>query len=386
MAPPEVVTVARSQRRALRELLLAATASTGRAVADPRLGDLAASAPITLLPDLAKLHRVSGCVHSALCDLPGVPREVIEALAAARRRDLLSHLAFSRALAQLGAAWNAAGVPWLVMKGPVLTSVLYRDPGFRSYGDLDLLVAQASLADAVAVMEGLGYEHVIKNWPLARWYVASEFVMRRGTIEVDLHWHLVYAHYDRRYLSVVPHQMMERARTVAVAGQAVPTFDREDTLLHLALHATRSGAHRLIWLKDIERSLAVEHPDVEELVRRARAFHCAPAVGVALARAKTLLGADVRDDVVESLLGRTLARVERGATRLSSPIGFDEDDTLARFVARSMRSDVRTTVADLARRSVRSVRRAIPRRPHETADALEKQAFLDAVAGGHPPR
>ncbi len=380
VSSPEAAPVAWSERRALRDLLLAATASAGRSVVDPRLGALVASAPIDALPAAAALHRVSGCVHESMLGVPGVPDHVMDALAAARAAAARAHLGYSGALVQIGRAWSDEGIPWLVMKGPVLTSVLYRDPGFRSYGDVDLLVGRSSLADAVSVLECLGYEHLIKNWPLAEWFGASEFVMSRGPVDVDLHWHLVYARYDRRYFGIDPEVMLERARSVVVAGRPVTTFDTEDTLLHLAVHASRAGAHRLIWFKDIERSLAVDRPDLDELLRRAREFRCAPSVGSALARAKAQLGAEVPDDLVETLLGRSLACIERTATRLSPPIGFDEDDTLARFVARSMRSDLRSSLADVARRSVRSARRAVRRRPHETSDQLEKMAFFEAVA------
>ena len=44
----------------------------------------------------------------------------------------------------------------------------------------------------------------------------------------------------------------------------------------LAFHAARSDGHRLVWLKDIERALAVESRDLDELVRRCRASRCAP--------------------------------------------------------------------------------------------------------------
>jgi hypothetical protein len=374
--------VARSGRRALRDLLLAATAAAGRDADERALADLVAAAPISALPAAAALHRVSGCVHESLRDVAGVSTVVLRALDIDRRVAARTHLRFSHALARIGDAWNDAGVSWLVMKGPALTSVLYGDPGLRSYGDLDVLLARRSLVRGVEVLEQLGYEHRIKNWPLAQWFAASEFVMFDGAIDVDVHWHLVYAHYDRRRFHIDPQVMLDRARTVVVGGRPADTFDREDTLLHLALHASRSGAHRLIWFKDIERSLAVDAPDLDELVRRARAFGCGPPVGLALGRARTLLDADVPDGLVESLLGRPLAAVERAVTAVSPPIRFDEHDTPARFVARSLRSDVRASVADIGRRSLQAVRRAVPRRPHETADEHEKAAYLDAIANG----
>ena len=80
-------------------------------------------------------------------------------------------------------------------------------------------------------------------------------------------------------------------------------------MFHLALHAAREGCHRLVWLKDIELAVAVGQPDLDELVRRAVAARCAPAVGIALARSKWMLGADVPDEIITALVGRVWPRV-----------------------------------------------------------------------------
>jgi len=176
--------------------------------------------------------------------------------------------------------------------------------------------------------------------------------------------------------------MLERARQVAVGGQPVTTFDQVDTLLHLGLHAARAGGHRLIWFKDIERSWVVERPDPDELVERARRFRCGPPVGLALARARSLLGVEIPEELVDALLGRPLGRLEQLVTSISPPLRFHERDTLARFLARSLRSSLATSVADLGARSVRSARRLLPRRAHDTGDEVEKEAFLAAVASG----
>ncbi len=197
---------------------MAATAAAGRSP-DPRLPELIAAAPMAALPAAAALHRVGGCVHESLRDVPGVPADVLAALAAERTAATRAHLGYSRALAGIATVWDAAGVSWLTMKGPYLAGVVYGDPGLRTYGDLDVLVDRGALATAVETLEAEGYEHLVRDWPLAEWFAASEFIMHRGPVDIDLHWHLVYAHYDRRFFALDPAVML---RTLAARAGGRP--------------------------------------------------------------------------------------------------------------------------------------------------------------------
>ena len=197
------------------------------------------------------------------------------------------------------------------MKGPVVAALLYPDVGDRSYGDLDLLVDRRDFPQAMRVLEELGYQHAIHNWALAEEMLAGQVGMSSPAVTVDLHWHLHYSREDRRPFAVDPEAMIERTRLVDVSGVTTPTLDPVDTLLTLAFHAARSDGHRLVWLKDIERAVAVEQPDLDELVRRCRAYRCAPPVGVMLGRARSLLDADVPDEIMRALVPMTLRAADR---------------------------------------------------------------------------
>ena len=110
--------------------------------------------------------------------------------------------------------------------------------------------------------------------------------MLRGEIPLDLHWHLLYAAHYRSHHAIDLDGLFPRSRSATIAGRDVKTFDAVDTLLHLCLHAARSGGDRLVWMKDIERSIVVDRPDLDELVARARQARCGPEVGLMLARTK----------------------------------------------------------------------------------------------------
>lgn len=383
----------RAERRALGRLLVAATAAAGSARAEAdELESLIAGARIEGLPALASAHRVEGCVHESLGDLPSMSRSVLTELCGARSRAVRSHLFTTRALGQIGGLFDDAGIPWLVMKGPVLSAGLYRDAGLRSYVDLDLLVPRHRFVPAVRALETAGFEHLVRNWLQVRHFRAGELALARE-VAVDLHWDVFYAFYDRRQFALEPDALLERARTVTISGVRARTLDEVDTLLHLAVHATRSGANRLVWLKDIERAVTVGQPNLDELVRRARATRCGLLVGVALHRARSLLDAPVPAEVIHTLLGRGWRAVDRLVTTVSAPQETTREGSLARFVARTTSADTRSSVKELGRIGYYRARSTLPGKRGDRLDPdhagsllyaagteADKQAYLEWVA------
>jgi hypothetical protein len=371
----------RAQRAALRTLLIRSTAAAGRAADPERIAAAVAAAPVAALPAAAALHRVSGCVLLGVQDVVGVPDDVRAQLTARQHQTARQHLVMVGALNQIARALDAAGLSWVVMKGPVLAALFYPDIGDRTYGDLDLLVARRDFPTAMHILEELGYQHTIHNWALAETMLAGQVGLRGSLVSIDLHWHLHYSRQDRRPFALDPEAMLERARRVLVSGARVPTLDPVDTVLTLAFHAARSDGHRLLWLKDIERAVAIDRPDLDELVRRCRDSRCAAPVGVILGRARGLLGADIPDDVIDALAPVALRTVDRVASRISHPVPLHERSTPTRWLTRSVRSTLGSSVASVPARGARSVLRAVrPPAANETDDAVEKASYLRAVA------
>lgn len=78
-----------------------------------------------------------------------------------RRRNLALADEYGKVLRGL----EATGEPYAVRKGPVLTEGVYRDPGLRRMGDLDLLLHPRSLPVLADLAAELGYEqgHLSRN-------------------------------------------------------------------------------------------------------------------------------------------------------------------------------------------------------------------------------
>lgn len=383
----ELDRLSRRDRSALRRLLIAATAAAGRNDPGAELSSLVRGSPLATLPSAAALHRISGTVLRGLEGVEHVPDAVRAALGSDAQRASLHHLLIAGALGEITAAFDALELRWVVMKGPEVASLLYPDAGDRTYADVDLLVDQRDYAPAMHVLEEFGYTHAIRNWALAEEMMAGQVTMKSPTVSIDLHWHLHYSAEDRRQFALDPEAMIERCERRRVSGVVVPVFDPVDRLLTLAFHAARSGGHRLVWLKDVERSLTVESPDVDELIHRSRTARCGPPVGIILGRAAALLAAPVPQAVVDELTPGPVRVVDRWLSSLTHPIQFHERNTITRAFTRSVRSSVSATVREIPGRGVRTLRRAIaPARPNETDDPVQKERYLRAVAtSGRPP-
>jgi hypothetical protein len=374
-------TLTRKERLALRVLLIRATAAAARPDLRVGLESLVAAAPIGELPAAAGLHRVAGTVLRGLEGVEGVGDDVRADLAARRSQSALHHLLIVGALSQISRAFDEAGLSWVVMKGPVVADMLYPDPGDRTYGDLDLLLDRRDFPEGMRLLEDLGYRHSVHNWALAEEMLAGQVGMTSPMVSIDLHWHLHYSHEDRRPFALDPEAMVERARRVVVSGASVLTLDPVDTLLTLAFHAARSDGHRLVWLKDIERSVAVDEPDLDELVRRCRAARCGPPVGLILARARALLDAEIPEEIIRSITPMSLRAADRIASSLGYPVQLHERGTAARVYTRSVRSSTLATLYDVPERGVRALRRFLrPPRENESDNSDEKASYLKAVS------
>jgi Uncharacterised nucleotidyltransferase len=371
----------RAEQLALRGLLIRATASAGRSVPRDELAVLCTRAPIAALPAAAALHRVAGTVMRGLDGVGDVPSGVRAQLNAMRERSSLHHLFVIGALSQIAREFDEAGLSWAVMKGPVVAALFYPDVGDRTYADLDLLVDRRGLECAMTILEDLGFQHSIHNWALAEHMLAGQVGMTGRSAQVDLHWHLHYSREDRRPFALDPDAMLARARRVVMSGLSAPTLDPVDTLLGLAFHAARSDGHRLVWLKDVERVVAVDTPDLDELVRRCRAYRCAAPVGLILGRARALLDAGIPDEIIRALLPKALRAADRFVCKVEHPVQFHERPTMTRAFTRSVRSSLVSTLTAMPTRAVRRLRRhLLPPRQNETDSPAEKASYLHAVA------
>lgn len=386
--------------RSVQRVLLAAVSSTSsRDGARPpaRRSD---GVPIAELVAAAHFHGIGGYVRNALQAMPGdAGSREVEALGQVVFRTLALHLRTLADLGRLASVLDASGIPWLVVKGPVLAETVHASPELRGYSDLDVLVSPGCFGRAVELLEADGCRLVDRNWLLLHRELKGELRMElpHGT-PLDLHWHLLNHPSVRERFRLHSDWLLARRRNVTVGSLQVPTLDAAGTVVYVAMHAVLSGLYRLIWLKDVELASTAGGLDWGEVVETARAWRAELPLAVALDRVRGTLGAASPGsgaDLEASFLWRKVCST---AGALSPVQAADGSGSTLRLATRATRDGLASSVAESLRRvaglgRTLATRRSVPRGPdgrishdHPGSGAFAaggteaRAAFVEAVA------
>lgn len=211
----------------------------------------AAVASWPALVGLAERHGVVGVLERAVRRSRFAPPG--EAEAALRRRAALQRLAQVDLVAasdEVLTTLDAAGVPAVALKGPVLGERLHGEPTLRVATDIDVMVAHDQIPASLAALERVGYRAT--RQALAR--VQTDFkhhvkLQREDRPEVELHYRL-----STMFGVAIPsEEMLARSLPYRTRGGAhCRILSREDELVFLAIHAATHLFARLAWLYDIK--------------------------------------------------------------------------------------------------------------------------------------
>ena len=162
-----------------------------------------------VVPFLAAAVRSSGVT---------VSEEALASLARTHATRTAAHLRVLADLDRVGACLSESSVPFLVVKGPVLSEHLYPSPDLRTYEDLDVLIPPGSFERAVDALQAGGSLLLDRNWALTRADTRGQlhFQLPMGTL-ADVHWHLLNRENVRDGFSITTDDLFERSRKLTSA-------------------------------------------------------------------------------------------------------------------------------------------------------------------------
>jgi len=279
------------RRARAAELLLACIAPSMDDARAARAADLArAGVNWASLLERAVSEKVRPHLLRGLRRLPpgGVPRLVIEQLAAScdsigrRNREL------ARNLAEVAALLGSAGIKAVAYKGPVLALAAFGDLEAREYSDLDLLVARADFERTREVLGDAGFrlagneQHVVD-------YREAEMVRTADGLNIDLHFGVLPIWF---FADLDMQPLIDSAVRTTMDGESVWAMSPEGALLMLCLEGAREKWRLLQHVCDVaaltQRPNAIDWPALKAMTPAPLAR--LPQAGVAVAN--TLLGAD----------------------------------------------------------------------------------------------
>jgi hypothetical protein len=266
--------------------------------------------PFDQLLALARHERVTG-VLAAVVRTGGlaVTDDQREQVAQAHRAAMAVALVLERLLLDTSETLTGNSVDHAVLKGSALAHLVYPDPGFRDFGDVDILVApgQMPLAVRLLTVDGRARRQaaeLARHWD--RDFAKSVTLSERSGYEIDLHRTIAPGVFGLR---IDPAGLLQRTQPFEVGGVTLRALSPEGQLLQACLHT--AAGNRRVWLSSVcdiaalARSGQVDLARFHEMVVEWRA---AAAVEEAVALVRQRLGGA---DVSRLLRGLRVAPADR---------------------------------------------------------------------------
>jgi hypothetical protein len=254
---------------------------------------------------MAEYHGVSQLLYrnlSTLCpDL--VPLEPVTHLRQKTQAGALLNQSLAQELISLCEAFQARGVPVIPIKGATLAVLAHGDLALRDFTDLDLVVPQAAIVEAQAVLRSQGYERRAApdgtHEPKHNDGPYHVFIKRRALSRVDLQWVMAHQHFAFR---LDRPEFWARRVAVAFENQTVPGLAPEMLLIVLCVHGSKHAWELLKWVCDVTE-LVRSHPDLDwnQIFVHASNWRCRRMLYLGLAVAHLLLDAPLPAAVLERL-------------------------------------------------------------------------------------
>lgn len=212
-------------------------------------------------------HGISGLLIRDASKLDDWPDAIVSAVHEQARGQAMWEMRHRIVVADMMKELADDDVEALILKGTSLAYDLYEEPACRARGDSDILIRDADLARARAVLERSGFHrrladershHELDLQEMWRLDCAD------GTRhDIDLHWRAMNA---PALEGVLPFkQCIANARRLPKLGEHALTLDRAMMLLHCCVHRAKHitspyfasgityyGGDRLIWAVDID--------------------------------------------------------------------------------------------------------------------------------------
>jgi hypothetical protein len=259
----------------------------------------------------------------------GLPPEIGHSLRSAYEANLRRNLWFTAELARIMQHFERRQLRAVPYKGPALAQSLYRDPGLRSFSDLDFLISSADFEPAKQALAEIGYRPSADLLPAVerlwlRTGYERAFDGAAGKNLVELQWALL-PHFYGVDLSVK--DLLARSGRTVVGG--VPCLSPEDSVLVLCLHAAKHLWTRLIWLSDIAETLRAKTIDYSLVFSQARVLGSARILGISFWLVKNVLRAELPKPAEEMIAAdpRVPALGSEFAERLARGAAYDFEST-----------------------------------------------------------
>lgn len=233
--------------------------------------------------ELARQHRLLFVAHKNLStrELPPAAKVAVASMKQELQHNAVSNMLMAAELCRIIDLLVKRGVRTLAYKGPVLSTLLYRNLTPRQFNDLDIFIDPSDREIAVDVLRQLSYRSRLElSWE-------HSWINDDTGIMIDVHWALTGPDFPFP-LSFA--EAWQRRQPVIVGGTTLFTLGKADTLLFQCINAAKEDWHSLGQIYEIGQLASDAELNWPALFARAKQLRCYRITLVGVQLAEMLFG------------------------------------------------------------------------------------------------
>ena len=247
--------------------------------------------------ELAHAHAVIPQLYQAMKQTDMEISEIfMRQLASMQRGIALENMKLTAELIHITKELDINYLPYLSIKGPALSQILYQDVTTRQICDLDILVNEKDLKAVADILLEQGYHTVLpykllENDGFRALDNDFTFLHHHKKIMIELHWKLFPS---RHHMPLDFGTLYHEHSHIRLQKHLIKVLSNENNLLYLCLHASKHLFEQLKWLCDIDRLVRDnEEMDFSALYNKAYSLQVQEPFLLALQMSRTLYNTPV---------------------------------------------------------------------------------------------
>ena len=154
--------------------------------------------------------------------------------------------------------FREADIPFIPLKGPILSYRLHKDASYRYSHDLDFLMSINEVKHAMLILKKIGYQPCLFSWPansmkehiLIKLNNQILFTHPEKQLNIEIHWKLFKPEITNS--TTLKNELKSNVNQIRFNDRNFQVFNNELELLYLIIHGGLHAWFRLKWLMDVK--------------------------------------------------------------------------------------------------------------------------------------
>lgn len=179
-----------------------------------------------------------------------IPQEILRIMKSYNMNIAKTNMLMSAELIKVMKNFKTTNISAIPYKGPLLAQLAYGDITLRQYVDLDILVEENQLRQAINILKQNDYivdeeeyKYIMKNKS-----IFHDISLYKNNIHIELHWKLFSDEFKTDIENI---QIKENLSQVSISNHTLESFENEILILYLTVHGAKHRWERIEWLLDI---------------------------------------------------------------------------------------------------------------------------------------